>query len=99
MPARRKKLLALSAGFPAYGARHGDALQTSTTAPFDLRNSDFCARAAGVLRGRLCGSDPSRGGVLVVGGVGTPLSQTTSAEPSNGSDGIEGMPKYGSTSE
>src|SRR3989442_15519191 len=35
---------------------------------------------------------PGNGAVFVVGGVGAPLSQTTIAEPSKGSDGIAGMP-------
>ena len=33
-----------------------------------------------------------RGGVSVMGGVGEPLSQTTSADPAKGYDGIAGMP-------
>ena len=68
----------------AYCAVHGAPEQTSTTAPSTLRNSDFCWRPSGELRGSECGSSPVAGAVLVIGGVAAPLSQTISAEPSNG---------------
>src|SRR5438552_4704464 len=67
-----------------YGATHGIPEQTSTTAPPIFRNSDFCVRAAGELRGSECGSAPVIGAVFVVGGVAAPLSQMINAEPSNG---------------
>src|SRR5438132_6269667 len=67
-----------------YGATHGIPEQTSTTAPPTFRNSDFCVRASGELRGSPCGSGPVEGAVFVVGGVSAPLSQTIRAEPSNG---------------
>jgi hypothetical protein len=41
-------------------------------------------RAATELRGSEWGSLPVVGAVFVIGGVAAPLSQTTSAEPSNG---------------
>jgi hypothetical protein len=66
-----------------YGTQ-GAPAQTSTTAPFVFRNSDFWSRPATELRGAEWGSDPMRGGVFVIGGVGVPLSQMMSAEPSNG---------------
>ena len=59
-------------------------MQTSTTAPPVFRNSDFCVRALGVLRGSECGSSPTDGATFSIGGVAAPLSQMTSAEPSNG---------------
>src|SRR5262249_40572224 len=38
------------------GAKHGPPLQTSTTLPVGFRNSDFCVRALGWLRGQPCAS-------------------------------------------
>src|SRR5213083_1018107 len=55
-------------GVKAYGARHGIPPHTSTTTPFACRNSDFCVRALGWLRGSSWGSWPPGGGVFVVGG-------------------------------
>src|SRR5213594_3397896 len=55
-------------GVKAYGARQGIPPQTSTTTPFACRNSDFCVRALGWLRGSSWGSWPPGGGVFVVGG-------------------------------
>jgi hypothetical protein len=83
----------------AYGIAQGAPRQTSVTAPPVWRKSDFCWRASGSLRGALCGSVPTLGAVLVVGGVAAPLSHTISAEPSKGSLGTAGIPKYGFTSE
>src|SRR6266436_2012818 len=101
-------------GVKAYGARQGIPPQTSITAPFAWRNSDFCVRALGWLRGSSWGSWPPGGGVFVVGGgqvqsaaaggfgqlagVLQPWSQTTRADPSNGKFGMAGMPKNGVTS-
>ena len=69
------------------GARQGAPEHGSTTAPSSFRNSDFWSWAAGVARGRLCGSSPnsgSNGGTFPSGGAGLPLSQKTIAEPLHG---------------
>jgi hypothetical protein len=50
------------------------------------------SRAARVRRGCSWESSPARGGVLVVGGVGVPLSHITIAEPSKGKPLIVGIP-------
>ena len=75
--------------------------------PSIFRNSDFWKRAH-VLRGAECGSSPMRGGSVAdrrrrrargparpVARSG-PVSQTTSADPSNGKRRIVGMPNCGS---
>ena len=60
-------------------------LQTSTTAPPVLQELRLLLpRRSTELRGSECGSSPTFGGVLVIGGVAAPLSQMISAEPSNG---------------
>ena len=59
----------------------------SVTAPSGFRKSDFCCRAAGVLRGYSWGSSRSRFGTFVNGGGATrcgPASQYTIALPANG---------------
>src|ERR687895_169315 len=65
-------------------AKQGPPPQTRTTPPPSFRNSDFCTRARGSLRGWLCGSSPARFGWLTSGGGGVPESHITRAEPSNG---------------
>ena len=53
----------------------GPPPQTSTTAPFGFRNSDFWTRAGAKPRGSPCGSRPVPGARFVGGGAGVPLSQ------------------------
>src|SRR3954452_11396588 len=74
--------------YPTSGAAtHGAPAHGSVTAPFGCRKSDFCWRAAGVLRGYSCGSSWARFGWFSSGGAVTragPASQYTIAEPPNG---------------
>ena len=65
------------------------------------RNWSFISRDSGVRRGNSCGSWPSVGGVLVVGGTGVPCglagvngpaSNTISADPAYGNEVSAGMP-------
>src|SRR5207245_10505417 len=98
-------------GAKAYGARQGIPPHTSTTAPFACRNSDFCVRALGWLRGSSWGSWPPGGGVFVVGGgqvqsataggfgqlagVLQPWSHTTRGDTCNGKLGMAREAKNG----
>ena len=83
------------------GARQGSPAHVSTTAPSGVRNSDFWSCAAGVARGRLCGSSPksgSVGGTLPSGGAGRPAVPVDDRRAVPRERGIGRMPQNGTTS-
>src|SRR3954451_25389094 len=77
-PAGSRGVIRLKGRYPLkLNVRQGSPPHTSVSDPVGENQSDFCWRAAGVLRGNECGSAPPRGGVFVTGasGVWLPPSQ------------------------
>src|SRR5213592_2030286 len=69
-PAGSRGVIRLNGQPLKLNVRHAWPPQTSVSAPLGWNQSDFCWRAAGVLRGNECGSAPPRFGVFVTGGSG-----------------------------